>query len=656
MRLLCFFIAFCWFSTVAAADFQIERKKVEADPDKATNQLSALAAPTAEQWLLLSHGYMKLHNKDGALSAVDKALDLGLTPTLQIDALQHKALVYGIMFRDSKTAISVLQQAEKALQNYHEDDKPALQASIYESFAQGYNQRGDITAALKYAELSVAIATEYKLPKAELQSRLIAGRLALQQNNFSMAQQHLSRALELAQQSDDQASLGSIHLRLGMAYDKLELHQLAADHLRQAEQFLQMPERRTQLVTVLLTQMDVLLSAGDLTRAEVAQQKARDLLQQLKDPYLTAQLSFSEAQLSLARQQPETAEQQLLKAAQLFQQLGNRSMQHETSIALTEVALQQQQLEKARAYLPADLQVDTLPVFLQRKYWDVLSQIHANSGQWQAAYQAALSAYQARFELEAAQQQQRLDQLAKGLKQQQQMASLSAQNTLQRYWLWSLLTALITSWLGVLFYAIRRRSKPKTVPAGQVWVKSWTAFSRQLRKDQLRDPAVCLVAVQLQQISEFKLLAGEQLLRKSMRTLLEQLTCAQLLDSTIHTDVLWLSVSQPDAAWQQRLWQGLAAVQQQLPGQPAFRIWQGQLTALLGNDWQDTDINGLRELVWYSWQQQQANAGEILHFELSTSQQVPCSWQAENLRQDISNALALGLLNLRCQPLEHRSV
>ena len=204
---------------------------------------------------------------------------------------------------------------------------------------------------------------------------------------------------------------------------------------------------------------------------------------------------------------------------------------------------------------------------------------------------------------------------------------------------------------GVLLYAIRRRRKPKTAHSGQVWVKSWTAFSRQLRKDQLRDPSICLIAVQLQHISEFKLVAGEHLLRQSMRTLLEQLTCEQLIDSTVHTDVLWLSVSQPDAAWQQRLWQGLSSIQQQLPGQPAFRIWQGQLTALLGQDWQEQDINGLRELVWYSWQQQQANAGELLHFALSASQQVPCSWQAENLRQDISNALALGLLDLQCQPL-----
>lgn len=658
MRLLCLIPALFWLSSAAAVDFQAERKKVEADPKAAINRLSALpaTAQTAEHWLLLSHGYMKLLNKESALSAVNKALDAGLSAHLQIEALQHKALVYGIMFRDSKTAIDVLKQAEAALEHYDKENKPELQTSIYESFAQGYNQRGDITAALKYAELSVAIATEHKLHKAELQSRLIAGRLALQQNNFSLAQQQLSRALELAQQMGDQASLGSIHLRLGMAYNKLELHQLASDHLQQAEQFLQMPDRRNQLVTVLLTQMDVWLASGDLARAEAVQQKISALLAQLKDPYLTAQLSFYQAQLSLAQHQPAVAEQQLLKAAQLFQQLGNRSMQHETSISLTEVALQQQQLEKARAYLPKDVQVDQLAAFLQYKYWDVLARIYASSEEWQAAYQAGVTGHQARFEWQAEQQQQRLEQLTKGLQQQQQLAQLSGQNQTQIYGLWSLLAGLICSWLGFVLYLWFRRRKPKVSTAGQVWVKSWIAFCRQLRKDQQRDPSVCLVAVQLQQISEYKLSTGEQALRKSMRTLLEQLSCTQLLDSTVHTDVLWLSVSQPDDAWQQRLQQGLADIQQRFPGQPAFRIWQGQLSALLGADWQETDINGLRELVWYSWQQQQAHKGQLLYFELSAGQQVPCSWQAENLRQDISNALSLGLLTLHCQTLPARSV
>lgn len=651
MRLLCFILALCWSSAAAAIDFAAERKKVEADPKAAVNRLSNLPAPTAEHWLLLSHGYMKLLNKERALSAVNESLAAGLPPALQINAFQHKALVYGIMFRDSKTAIAVLQQAEAALKNYHGEDKPALQTSVYESFAQGYNQLGDINSALKYAELSVAIATEHQLFRAELQSRLIAGRLALQQNNFSLAQQQLSRALELAQQFDDKAPLGSIHLRLGMAYDKLELHQLATDHLQQAEQFLQMPDRRNQLVTVLLTQISAWLAAGNIVQAEVAQQKASVLLEQLQDPYLTAQLSSAAAQLSLAKQQPDLAEQQLLKAAQLFQQLGNRSMQHETSVALTEIALLQQQLEKARAYLPQNIQVETLPIFLQYKYWDAASRIDASTGAWQSAYQAAKKAQQVRFEMQSSTQQQQLAQLGKLLAQQQKLTQLSTHSTAQQRWLWSIVAMLLVSWLGFAVYWWRKRQKPKVSSVGQIGIKSWVAFVRQLRKEQQRTPTLHLIAVQLQNISELKLVIGEQTLRKSMRTLLDLLACEQLRDSTVHTDVLWLSVSEADDAWQHRLQQALFTLQQNVPNQPAIRTWQCRLSDLVGSDWQEADLSGLRELVWYSWQTQQANNNEVLHFDLSANQPVPCSWQAEDLRQDINNAIALGLLNLRSQTL-----
>lgn len=653
MRQFCVVPLLFWLSLTTAADFPAELKKMQADPKTVVNRLSALpaTAQTAEHWLLLSHGYMELLNKEGALSAVNTALDKGLPPGLQIEALEHKALIYGIMFRDSKTAIDVLKQAETALETYDAKNKPELQTRIYESFAQGYNQRGDINTALKYADLSIAIATEYKLSNAELQSRLIAGRLMLQQNNFSTAQLHLSRALNLAQQQGDKASLGSIHLRLGMAYHKLDQYQQAADHLRQAEQLLQMPERRNQLISVLLMQLDVALAGQDLLQAETVRQKAAALLAPLQDPMLTAQLAFAEAQLALAQQKPALAEQQLLKAAQLFQQLGSAQQQLETAIALADVALQQQQPAKAVAYLPKTLAVDTLPVYLQHKYWDLLARTRAGNGEWQTAYQAALAAHQARFELQTAQEKQRLDHLRQSLQQQQHVQQLNQTNNQQQQWLWGVLALLALSWIGFLSYLLLRpHQSSKTLPS-QTGIKSWAAFCRQLRKDQLRAPALQLLAIQIRGVSEFKLSAGEHLLRRTLRQLLAQLQGPYLLDQTVHTDVLWLSVSHTDATWQQQLHQALQQAQQQLPGQPALRIWQGELLPLLGSEWQDNDVNGLRELVWYSWQQQQAQPGQLLHFILTARQQVPCSWQADNLRQDISNALALGLLDLQCQPL-----
>jgi hypothetical protein len=653
MRLICLLFALFWLGNATALDFQAERKNIETDAKATVNKLSALPAAqqTAEYWLLLSYGYMQLLNKEGAITAVNKALAGTLSAAQKIEALHHKALVYGIMFRDSKAALEQLKLAEAALNLYHGDDKPQLQTSLYESFAQGYNQRGDITQALKYAELSVAIATEFQLENAELKSRITAGRLALQQNNYPLAQQQLSRALELAQQSGDKASIGSIHLRLGMAYDKLGLYPLAGDHLLQAEQFLQMPERRNQLTTVYLTQIEHYRQTGELDKATATVGKAQQLLAELKDPYLTAQLLSAEAQLSLARRQPAEAEQQLLKAAQLFQQLGNRSMQYETSIALAEVALLRQQLTKARAYLPTDFKIDQQPLFLQRKYWDVLSRIHASSGEWQQAYQAAVAVSQVQFESQANQQQQQLGQLSSDL-QQKQTQQTDLQHSHWQTSTWALLATLLASWFGVGGYLLRRNRQAPAATTGQVWLKNWAEFVRQLRKDQQRDKSLCLFAVQIQQISEYKLKAGEQNLRKAIRHLLALVQGPQLMDSTVHTDVLWLSVSQPDDRWLQQLQQALQAIQQQLPDQPAMRVWQGKLDTLLGNDWQEADLNGLRELVWYSWQQQAAAAGQILHFSLTATQPAPCSWQADNLRQDINNALTLGLLQLQFRHLQ----
>lgn len=658
MRLYYLLPALFWLSTATAANFSAELKAVQEDPKSIVNRLSALPAAeqTAEQWLILSHGYMALLNKEGALSAVNQALEKGLSASLHIEALEHKALVYGIMFRDSKSALEVLKQAEAALVPYKAKNKPELQTRIYESFAQGYNQRGDLVTALKYAELSIAIATEHGLRAAELQSRLIAGRLMLQQNNFSLAQQHLSRALILAQQQNDKASMGSIHLRLAMAYHKLEQHALAADHLQQAEQLLQMPERRNQLISVLLMQIDVALAMHDLTLAENARQKATTMLASLQDPMLTAQLAFAEAQLALALKNPQQAEQQLLKAAQLFQQLGSKQHQLETAITLAEVALQQQQPVKAAAYLPKDIATDQLPAYLQYKYWDLLSRTSAGSQDWQAAYQAAIAATQARFELLTAQEKQRLDHLRQSLQQQQHLQQLNLVNDRQQLWLWLAVSALGVSWLSFIGYAVWRSQRRLPVTVSQTGLKGWANFCRQMRKDQQRVAALQLVAVQIQHISEFKLSTGEQLLRRNILQLLTGLESPALLDSTIHTDVLWLSVNQAESQWQQQLQKALARIQQQLPGQPALRIWQGQIAELLGTDWQDNDLNGLRELVWFSWQQQQAEPGQLLQFTVSARQPTPCSWQADNLRQDISNALALGLLELHWQPLDQRIV
>jgi hypothetical protein len=73
----------------------------------------------------------------------------------------------------------------------------------------------------------------------------------------------------------------------------------------------------------------------------------------------------------------------------------------------------------------------------------------------------------------------------------------------------------------------------------------------------------------------------------------------------------------------------------------------------LGEYWQPADLAGLRELIWLSWQlaSQQQKAQHLYRVKLQCSQPNPCSWQTENVRADINNALRLGLISLSCNDL-----
>ncbi len=654
MRLLLLFTLCCLATQAQARDFQTELKRLQQDPQAAVNRLTALpkADLTAEQWLLLSHGYHSINNKEIALQSVNKALAGGLTTELQIEALEHKALIYGINYRDSAAALTELSAAERLLNTLDSPRKPELQTRIYESFAQGYNQRGDIDKAIRYAELSNAIAVEYQLTQAELESRLIAGRLMLQQNNYASAQQQLSRALVLAQQLKQDKPLASIHLRLGMAYHKLSQSQAAIEHLQQSEHWSRQTQNDALLLTAQLVAFDAWLESKQIDEAKQKLQQAEQTIQRLNDPQQHARLYYAQGQLAQQQQQFEQAEQLMRKSAQLFQQVGNTAMHLEAELAIPELALQQQQFSKALATLPQVENPQSLPVYLQLKLSQTEAKVQAAAGQWQQAYQATLRTSAAQAKLSATSQTQQLDSLRQQLQQQQQTEQLAAleRTTTRQQWLLALaLSLLALSWLG--FVLLRQRPAQQPASPSQTSVKSWQAFSRQLRRDQQRHPALTLVAIQIQQVSEYKLQTGETLLRQRLRQVLEQLAAPSLLDYTVHTDVIWLSVAGIDENWQQQLTLVLTQVSQQLPAQPSIRVWRGQPGALLGTDWQEADLTGLRELVWYCWQQQQAKGQQVLEFSVSSTVQVPCSWQTDNIRQDINNALTLGLLQLEIKPL-----
>jgi len=662
-------VKFCWLmlllslsAGVDADSLTAELQQIQRDPAKFASQFSEDSVETRDalQWFKLSHAYLQLKNKDAALSSINMALQLGLSDEITVQALEQKALIYGMLFRNNQQALAALQQAETKLNQMSSGQKPQLQTSIYESFAQAYNQVGNITEAIRYAELSIAIATEHQLALPELQARLTAGRLALQQNNFVLTQLHLNRALELSVELNRTSSLASIHLRLGMAYRKLSQYQLALEHFLKAEQLYHKPTDSSQKLNVWLNLAETYLQMAEPAAAEPILVKAMGLATELQDTHLIALVYFGQAQWSIQQQQLPQARQLLNKALHLFNQIGHAGQQLEISLALVDVALQQQDIAAATAAMPAEALLTDAPEFLQHRYWMIDARLKASSLQWQQAFLASEKVTALQTTLLNNQQKYTVDLLNNSVQLQQQKQQLNAAK-IQLRWYLLFIVVLVLGWLASLGWLFKRRLRPSLIEDQPdtnylPQATSWTEFSRKLQREYQKNQPLMLQTIQLAQPQQFKFLFGEHILRQAMQKLINGLPAEHLVSYTVHTDAVWLIWRCPAS--------GFSAIEQQvntlllqqraeLPTQPTLFSFVTPLQPLLGDYWQAADLAGLRELIWFSWQlatQQQINQ-QLYRVQLACTQPNPCSWQTENVRSDIYNALRLGLISLSCNDL-----
>ncbi|HCU67484.1 MAG TPA: hypothetical protein DF774_17175 [Rheinheimera sp.] len=641
-----------------ATDFAAELKKIQQDPTRYATELSQTneTERDASQWLKLGVAHLQLKKKDAALNALDQALKGDLSPALKLQAWQQKALVYGMLFRDNNNALQSLQQAELLLPAVPAAEKPALQASLYENFAQAYNQFGKLEQASRYAELGVEIAVRHQLPYAELKARLIAGRLALQQNNFALTQRQLSRALILAQQLDEQTSLASIHLRLGMAYRKLAQLPLSLQHLQSAETLYQQSVHQNLLVNARINLAETYLQLGEIDKSAQTLRLAMQDAEQLDDSHLIALVHYGQAQLAMKQNDYALAKQRLTKAMQLFSQLGHDTLYQELLLALAEIAIAQQEWEAAVSALPAAAELEKSADFLKIRYWELKARLYAGQQQWQSAFDASQQLLALRFDQAAMQQKYTLDLLTDDLNQQQLKQQVQQslvqlqQKNLLIFGLGSLvlLLACALAWR----HYFRRSQDVNTEPPGLPQATSWTEFARKVQKEAQKTDQLQLQALQLANPQQFKFQFGEQILRHAMLQLVDELPVSAMAAYTVHTDALWLAWRCPPAqlaALQQQLQAAVTLIRRQLPNQPTIYSFLTPLTPLLGKQWPAQELAGVRELVWLSWdlaaRQQQLDQYKV---EVECLQANPCSWQTEDVRADLINALRLDLLQLRC--------
>jgi tetratricopeptide (TPR) repeat protein len=635
-----FFVVFLLFTaTTTAADLTQLMAQTKADPQARLDGQQQKPASTALDYFLLAYSHYALKNKEAALEFSNKALTLQPDTELAGRILLMQALTYGVFYRDTAQAVEKLKLAQAILPEQDTAATLALRMDILESFAQAYNQQGNVELAMQAADQSLTLATKATDKQRQLASMIMLGRLHLQNNDLSKAYQHFKSALPLASEMDDQQAIASISMRLGMAYQKLGQHELAMQHFQEAATLYQQLDNLSSQVNALINIGDSQLVLKQTAAAKTSYDNALALAQQTNDPYMIISAYVSMSELALEQGDLENAEQLLIKAHQLSSQVSADSIKSETALLLVNIFIQKHNYPAAKQLLAeAAPEPAKLAGYLQRKHLALSAELAASEQQWQLAYQLEKSANQ----LEVAElndtSKVQLDNLQSSLalqmqQEKQQQLHITQQTQLKQ---WLLLSAALLAFAVFMLILLYGRQK-KVQANALIQAPQWRGFTELLlHHHKAKTQGQLLVVLPTQ---------DAVLLSKGVQQVATDL---QRFRALLDKAVFWVEQDQEFWLYCSSEQQAGELQQQLLQVVPvAYKTHSAifPLHALLSKRINEQDLDALRELLWYGLflAQQQGLQGNLA-FSYQCQQSRPCSWQADNLRQDLFNAISLGLL------------
>lgn len=661
MPVIILILLLCGFT--AQAEPLLSRMEDAADnAEQVSNQLLSRPADslTDEDWLVLTEAQLRLRNKDAAMEAVGHVLEISHKPYLQAYAYLLKAQIYGILYRDTVIAITQLERAEHLLQHAEDQASLALYSDVLQNFAQAYNQLGNIPQALPYAERSLALAVRQQQPEAELKARITLGRLMLQNNAYSPAYQQLNQALILATQLQDDDALASIHLRLGMAYRKIEYHSQALQHLLEAKQRYQQLQRHSSYTYTLIYIAETYLEDRQTAaEASVYLEEALKLAHEQSDLLRVGIVTLGLGRLAVVQQHDELALQYFTDALQLFRQQQVQTYLQETSLALADLLLQHQQHQQASQLLQEIApQMPQAAAYLRYRFHELSARLFADQGDWVQAYHNSQQASALRFEQLAEQSKLQLDLINQGLQQTKtEPAADIAVNTVkeqnERQLLYIYLLAafcmLLAAALLVAAAILRRRNK---TPRRELQQQSqWSDFCQRLQQHSAK-ANISVLAYTLDNSLQLKQQYGEQPLQTVLQQFQQQLP-TPVLTSCLYDDVLWLAVLSDagDSAIQQTLAQQLQQLLPDVLATEKLISLHLPVSDLLEKPWLTKEINALREALWLSLalcSTLSPDSRQPCLMALHSRQHRACEWRSNMVRQDLLNAIRLGGIELTC--------
>jgi len=628
--------------SVQAADLTQLMQQAKANPQAQLDSQLSQPAKTAQEHFLLAYSHYALKNKEAALEISNKAMTLEPDTELAGRILLMQALIYGVFYRDTAMAIEKLTLADTILPDEETPKILSVRMDILESFAQAYNQLGNAELAMKAATKSLALATKAEDKQRKLDAMLMLGRIHLQNNNLSKAYQYFKSALALAAELDDQQAIASISMRLGMAYQKLQQHELALQYFIEATRLYQQLGNLSSQVNALINSGDSQLVLKQLDNAKATYNKALKLAVDSKDTYMLLSANVSLSELALEQGDLEQAEQLLTKAHQLASQVSVPSVKAETALFLANIFIKKQNYKAAKTMLAeAAPEPDKLPAYLKSKHLALNAELAALEQQWQQAYQLEKTANQLEVAKLNDTSKIQLDNLQSSLELQlhqekQQELHIRKQTQLQQWLLISL--ALLAFVLFGLLLLLSKQKKSRT--SAVIPMTQWRSFTELLlhhHRAKTQGQLLMIMPTQTQVLLE----KGIQQVGADLEMFRARLD--QAMFWTEHDQEFWLYCTSQQQAGelQQQLLQSLPAAYQAhsavLP-----------LHELLSERICEQDLDAMRELVWYSlYLAGQQGLQGALQLTYQCHQHRPCAWQGEQLRQDLFNAISLGLLEIQ---------
>lgn len=640
-----------------SAEPELRRQLIQQDPEQFLEAALQQSGPHSSlHWLEISYAYLQLHQKESALNSIENAIQLARLldnkPMYQSLLYQTKAEILGRLYRNTTLGIEALQTAEHWLDQLPEIESQLERAELYERLAQAFHQDSNYAEAVRYASQSLDLAQQ---PSQRFNAHFLLGRLHLQMDKIKLAFSHFTEAKELATELKAFQAYPLLDLRFGLGYQKMGLYELALEYFTQAKDgFASAPQQRNY-INSLLRIANIHLQ-HEMTNEHTLDyiQQALTISHQIHDLMSVAEAKFYLGQWYLLQNNHEAATEQFERSLSMFYQIGNQHMENQVLLSIAELYHSQQQNEAAYTLLSRtkiDIDDTNQAMFLRYRFAELAAELAAWQEDWTNAYLFSQQARKLRFDDLQEQQKLKLDYLL--------MTQSTQQNTPQQQGVFLMLTGVQTLLLALLLLAFgvgliwaffRLRSHPPR-PSQMIFSRQWIQFSEKLVAEQRHKKPLHLMAISLRGCQDYKQQHGEVQLRRVLISLLHSLNPPQLVQLTIHSDVLWLGLSCEEAelnSLQSTILRRLAQQREFLQPQPQLQTLMLPLQALLGHHWQQQHIQALREAVWLSWfLAEHINQSDVhIYLQLKVKEPQPCEWMTENVRLDILNALQLGSIEL----------